>query len=118
MLTKKSKKLTLILFYSEYSMAFLKAQSILKKVIEDLGPIGKLFWLYIWWLDRSIIWKKCFLLHTGVDFKTMNKDIEPSAFWRAKGVFIPHLVSIMDSNLIVYQESFQSVDNIISKNYN
>lgn len=45
----------------------------------------------------------------------MNKDVEPSAFWRAKGVFVPHLVSIVDSNLIVYQESFQSVDNIISK---
>lgn len=45
----------------------------------------------------------------------MNKDMEPSAFWRAKGVFIPHLVSIMDSNLIVYQESFQNADNIISK---
>jgi hypothetical protein len=44
----------------------------------------------------------------------MNKDIEPSAFWRAKGVFLPHLVSIIDSNLIVYQESFQSADNIIS----
>jgi len=44
----------------------------------------------------------------------MNKDVEPSAFWRARGVFIPHLVSIIDSNLIVYQESFQSVDNIIS----
>lgn len=43
MLTKKSKKLTLILFYSEYSMAFLKAQSVLKKLIEDLGPIGKLY---------------------------------------------------------------------------
>lgn len=62
--------------------------------------------------------KKKFSFFTGVDFKTMNKDIEPSAFWRAKGVFIPHLVSIMDSNLIVYQESFQSVDNIISKIYN
>jgi len=44
----------------------------------------------------------------------MNKDKEPSAFWRAKGVFIPHLVSIIDSNLIVYQESFQNADNIIS----
>lgn len=41
MLTKKSKTLTLVLFYSEYSMAFLKAQSVLKKVIEDLTPIGK-----------------------------------------------------------------------------
>lgn len=41
LLTKKSKKLTLILFYSEYSLAFLKAQSVLKKVIEDLIPIGK-----------------------------------------------------------------------------
>lgn len=55
---------------------------------------------------------------TGVNFKTMNKDVEPSAFWRAKGVFIPHLVSIMDSNLIVYQESFQSADNVISKYLN
>jgi len=45
----------------------------------------------------------------------MNKDVEPSAFWRARGVFIPHLVSILDSNLKVYQESFQSVDNVISK---
>uniref|UniRef100_A0A2S2QAW4 DnaJ subfamily C member 16 n=1 Tax=Sipha flava TaxID=143950 RepID=A0A2S2QAW4_9HEMI len=89
LLTRKSKKLTLILFYSEYSLAFLKAQSVLKKVIEDLAPIG-------------------------VDFKTMNKDVEPSAFWRAKGVFIPHLISIMDSNLNVYQESFQSVDNVIN----
>ncbi|KAL5241410.1 hypothetical protein ACI65C_008820 [Semiaphis heraclei] len=89
MLTKKSKKLTLILFYSEFSLAFLKAQSVLKKVIEDVIPIG-------------------------VDFKTMNKDLEPSAFWRAKGVFIPHLVSIIDSNLIVYQESFQNADNIIN----
>lgn len=42
LLTKKSKKLTLILFYSEFSLAFLKAQSVLKKVIEDLTPIGKL----------------------------------------------------------------------------
>lgn len=41
MLTKKSKKLTLILFYSEFSINFLKVQSILKKVIEDLTPIGK-----------------------------------------------------------------------------
>jgi hypothetical protein len=41
LLTRKSKKLTLILFYSEYSLAFLKAQSVLKKVIEDLAPIGK-----------------------------------------------------------------------------
>lgn len=48
----------------------------------------------------------------------MNKDLEPSAFWRAKGVFIPHLVSILDSNLVVYQESFQSADNIISKYLN
>jgi len=54
-------------------------------------------------------------LISGIDFKTMNKDVEPSAFWRAKGVFIPHLVSIIDSNLVVYQESFQSVDNVISK---
>lgn len=45
----------------------------------------------------------------------MNRDMEPSAFWRAKGVYVPHLVSILDSNLIVYQESFQSADNIISK---
>lgn len=45
----------------------------------------------------------------------MNKDVETSAFWRAKGVFIPHLVSIMDSNLNVYQESFQNADNVISK---
>lgn len=45
----------------------------------------------------------------------MNKDTEPSAFWRARGVFIPHLVSILDSNLMVYQESFQSADHIISK---
>jgi len=89
MLTKNSKKLTLILFYSEFSLAFLKAQSVLKKVIEDVIPIG-------------------------VDFKTMNKDMEPSAFWRAKGVFIPHLVSIIDSNLIVYQESFQSAENIVN----
>lgn len=42
MLNKRSKKLTLILFYSEYSLAFLKVQSTLKKVIEDLTPIGKL----------------------------------------------------------------------------
>lgn len=42
LLTKKSKKLTLILFYSEFSIAFLKAQSVFKKVIEDLTPIGKL----------------------------------------------------------------------------
>lgn len=42
MLTKKSKKLTLILFYSEFSLAFLKAQSVLKKVIEDVIPIGTL----------------------------------------------------------------------------
>lgn len=41
--------------------------------------------------------------------------MEPSAFWRAKGVYVPHLVSILDSNLIVYQESFQSADTIISK---
>lgn len=41
MLTKKSKKLTLILFYSEFSLTFLKVQSVLKKVIEDLAPIGK-----------------------------------------------------------------------------
>lgn len=45
----------------------------------------------------------------------MNKDLEPSAFWRAKGVFMPHLVSILDSNLVVYQDSFQSVDNVMSK---
>lgn len=89
LLTKKSKKLTLVLFYSEFSIAFFKAHTVLKKAIEDLTPIG-------------------------IDFKTMNKDVEPSAFWRAKGVFIPHLVSIMDSNLIVYQESFQSVDNVIN----
>lgn len=44
----------------------------------------------------------------------MNKDMEPSAFWRAKGVFIPHLVSIMDSTLMVCQDSLQSGDNIIS----
>lgn len=42
MLTKRSKKLTLILFYSEYSLGFLKVQSVLKKVIEDLVPIGNL----------------------------------------------------------------------------
>jgi len=42
MLTKRSKKLTLILFYSEYSLGFLKVQSVLKKVIEDLAPIGNL----------------------------------------------------------------------------
>lgn len=47
MSTKKSKKLTLILFYSEYSMSFLKGQSILKKIIEDLAPIGMyLFQIY------------------------------------------------------------------------
>jgi len=45
MLTKKSKKLTLILFYSEFSLAFLKAQSVLKKVIEDVIPIGTLICL-------------------------------------------------------------------------
>lgn len=45
----------------------------------------------------------------------MNRDMEPSAFWRAKGVYVPHLVSILDSNLIVYHESFQTADNIISK---
>lgn len=45
----------------------------------------------------------------------MNRDMEPSAFWRAKGVYVPHLVSILDSNLIVYHESFQSADTIISK---
>lgn len=37
---KKSKKLTLILFYSEYSMAFLKVQSVFKKIIEDITLIG------------------------------------------------------------------------------
>lgn len=42
MLTKKSKKLTLILFYSEFSMAFFKAHTVLKKAIEDLTPIGEL----------------------------------------------------------------------------
>lgn len=112
MLTKKSKKLTLILFYSEFSLNFLKVQSVLKKVIEDLTPIGKNIksqGLYIY----NVV--KQFVLFLGVDFKTMNKDLEPSAFWRAKGVFIPHLVSILDSNLVVYQESFQSVDNVISK---
>lgn len=45
----------------------------------------------------------------------MNKDREPSAFWKAKGVFVPHLVSILDSNLIVFKESFQSVDNVLGK---
>lgn len=44
---KKSKKLTLILFYTEYSMAFLKVQSVFKKIIEDLTPIGTLiFYVY------------------------------------------------------------------------
>lgn len=47
MLTKNSKKLTLILFYSEFSLAFLKAQSVLKKVIEDVVPIGTLTCLII-----------------------------------------------------------------------
>lgn len=47
LLTKKSKKLTLILFYSEFSLAFLKAQSVFKKVIEDLTPIGKLTVQYV-----------------------------------------------------------------------
>lgn len=47
MLTKNSKKLTLILFYSEFSLAFLKAQSVLKKVIEDVVPIGTLTCLVI-----------------------------------------------------------------------
>jgi len=47
MLTKNSKKLTLILFYSEFSLAFLKAQSVLKKVIEDVVPIGTLTCLNI-----------------------------------------------------------------------
>ncbi|XP_050524299.1 dnaJ homolog subfamily C member 16 [Daktulosphaira vitifoliae] len=89
MVTKKSKKLTLILFYSEFSLAFLKTQSVFKKSIEDLTAIG-------------------------VDFKTMNKDMEPSAFWRAKGVFVPHLVSIIDSNLLVCQDSLLSGDNIIN----
>lgn len=45
----------------------------------------------------------------------MNKDREPSAFWKAKGVFVPHLVSIMDSNIVVYQASFQNADNVIGK---
>ncbi|VVC33606.1 Hypothetical protein CINCED_3A011183 [Cinara cedri] len=43
----------------------------------------------------------------------MNKDMEPSAFWRANGVFVPHLVSILDSNLIVYKEAFHNVDSVI-----
>lgn len=45
----------------------------------------------------------------------MNIDREPSAFWKAKGGFVPHLVSIMDSNLVVYQASFQNADNVIGK---
>lgn len=47
MLKKNSKKLTLVLFYSEFSLAFLKAQSVLKKVIEDVVPLGTLNCLQI-----------------------------------------------------------------------
>jgi len=56
MLTKNSKKLTLILFYSEFSLAFLKAQSVLKKVIEDVIPIGML-----------IVQKKFFIMKIEVE---------------------------------------------------
>ncbi|XP_050431236.1 dnaJ homolog subfamily C member 16 isoform X2 [Adelges cooleyi] len=86
--TEKSKKLTLILFYSEFSLNFLKVQSMLKKVIEDLTLIG-------------------------VDFKTMNKDVETYAYWKTSGVSVPHLVSIVDANVMVFRENILSSDSII-----